>query len=296
VNDLERVLGPRLHDLADEMVGPHPAVPAADAIARHRRQRRTRAGTAALAVAVALVAVGVPTGMSVLGAGHGATAGGETAGGDTAGGETAGTTEPSPTGASTAPSDTAAEASAGEASAAESLAKERLGKLSLQALIAQRVAQPLRLTAPAAWGNCPPASVLSTVAGTPWAYWQGHLPGGPDGCQYVAADGAVSTSTPETRESVGIGFLTGTTVEQMKAGVAGSDSSSGGNCVSTSVSQDGLLQRCLSTGQLRYSLTLPDTGGRGIWVLSVITGDRYSGDPGMALQAVTAAAETAFGR
>jgi hypothetical protein len=281
VNDLERVLGPRLHDLADEMVGPHPAVPAADAIARHRRQRRTRAGTAALAVAVALVAVGVPTGMSVLGAGHGATAGGETAG----------TTEPSPTGASTAPSDTAA-----EASAAESLAKEQLGKLTLQMLITQRVPQPLRLTAPPAWGHCPQASVLSTVAGTPWAYWQGHLPGGPDGCQYVAADGAVSTSTPETRESVGIGFLTGTTVEQMKAGVAGSDSSSGGNCVSTSVSPDGLLQRCLSTGQLRYYLTLPDTGGRGIWVLSVITGDRYSGDPGMALHAVTAAAETAFGR
>jgi hypothetical protein len=281
VNDLEHVLGSRLHDLADEMAGPHPAVPAADAIARHRRQRRARMSMAAVAVVVALVAAGVPTGVSLLGAGS--------SGGDT----TAGTPTPAaPTStpaAGTPPGNAAAE------SAAESAAREASGKAVLQLLLMQRVAQPLRLTAPATWGACPQASVLSTVTGTPWIYWQGRLPGGPNGCQYMVADGAAGTSTPETRESVGIGFLTGTTVEQMRAGVASADSAPGNDCVSTPVSQNGLLQRCEVTGQLRYYLTVPDLGGRGIWVLSVVTGDRYGGDPGMALQAVTAAAVKAFG-
>jgi hypothetical protein len=282
VNDLEHVLGPRLHDLADQMAGPDPVVPAADAIARHGRQRRARAGMAALAVVVALVAVGVPTGMSLLGAGHGATAG-------------------TPARTSTPPAEVTAGPSAAESSAAESAAQEALGKAVLQQLIAQRVTEPLRLTAPATWGDCPPATVLTTASGTPWSYWQGHLPGGPDGCEYLAGDGPPGTSTqesqewPETQEWVSVGFLTGTTTEQMNAGVAASDSSSGDTCVSTNVSQNGLLQRCQGPAALHYVITVPDTGGKGIWVLSVFTGDRYDGDPGMALQAVTAMAQKTFG-
>jgi hypothetical protein len=281
VNDLEHVLGSRLHDLADEMTGPHPAVPAADAIARHRRQRRARMGTAAVAVVVALVAAGVPTGVSLLGAGT------------SGGGTTAGTPTPAaPT--STPDAGTPTGAPAAE-SAAESAAREAAAHAELQLLMLARLPQPLRLTAPAAWGTCPEvASVLSRQLGTPWVYWQGHLPGGPRGCEYVDAAGAAGTSTPETRQSVGIGFLTGTTVAQMQAGVASGDADPALDCASSPVSGDAILQRCVVAGELRYALTVADTGGTGIWVLSVSTGDRYSGDPGTALQAVTRAAEAVF--
>lgn len=282
MNDLEQVLGSRLHDLADEMTGPSPNLPAGEAISRHHRERRARAGMAALAVVVALVAVGVPTGMSLLGAGpsgHGATAGN-------------GTTTPVATTPTTPATDLTDSAAA--RSAAESATKEAEAQAVLQRLMAQQVTQPLRLTAPARWGACPQTSHLSAVANAPFVYWQGHLPSGPDGCQYVVAPGAAGTSTPATREWVGIGFLTGTTVEQMNAGVAASDSSSGGDCVSSPMSGNAVLQRCLGPDDLHYSLTVPDTGGRGIWVLTVSTGLQYSVDPGMALEAVTFAAERAF--
>jgi len=297
VTDLEHVLGPRLNDLADYLTEPVGTVPAGAAIARYRRQRRTRAGLAAVAAAVALIAIGVPTAMSTLGAGR-------------PGGGTAhqGPAAPSPDWSVTLPADGTGSSGVtthveldppppGAAADAQAVLEQE----QLHATAALLGAQgPVRLTGPARWGSCPKAAPgLSAALHTDVVYWQGALPGGPDGCQFANAAGTAGSSSPEDRLSVGIGFLRGATVIQMEHGVLGSAATSGGRCAvadAPEVAASAELQRCTLPGEVRTYLDVPDAGGAGIWVLSVTVGDRYPGDPaGTALAAVTRAAQSAFG-
>lgn len=295
MTDLEHVLGPRLHDLADHLVEPSATVPAGTAIARYRRQRRARAGLAAVAATVALIAIGVPTAMTTLGAGH------------PAGGGTARPGTPSPHVSVTPP--TKATGGAGVTTpvkivpptpGAAADAQAALEQAQLKSSVALLAADgPVRLTSPAHWGSCPNAAPgLSYALHTDVVYWQGSLPGGPGGCQFANTAGTSGTSVPENRLSVGIGFLTGTTTQQMQASIASSDGAAGSRC--THVDADPVapraeLQRCTLSGEVRTYLSVPDAGGAGIWVLGVTVGDRYPGDSADALAAITRAAQAAFG-
>ena len=164
--------------------------------------------------------------------------------------------------------------------------------------VADSVAHPYRLRAPARFpGTCPDLDVaLSQAFGTAMRHWQGHLPGGPSGCQYATVPSTAAGSLPQDRFWVNIGFLTGTTADQMQRGVHGA----GGPCPAVDVpraASQAALDRCVHPGlDVAYDLYVPDTSGAGIWVLSTGAGARYSGVPASkAVVTIADAAQTIYG-
>lgn len=277
MNDLEHDLPGRLSALADELTPPaDPAGQAAAAKGRYRRQRRTRAGLAAVAVAVVAIGIGVPTALGSL------------SGAPPTGG-TAGVPSSAPTAAPATDDVSLAEAQARLAAVAADRAADSSAEL---ARAVGQVTAPLRLTAPATFGPCPDgAPALSTGLGVPVTYWQGHLPGGPAGCQWATG----TSGLPADRFAVGIGFLTGTTAAQMQAGVA----SSGEQCTTAAVPAvhpQAELQRCTQGDAVEWYLDVPDTSGRGIWVLNATVGTSSTGPTaGTGLAQVAALATATWG-
>lgn len=280
MNDLHDSLGPRLQHLADDLVpAVDPTGQAAGAKARYRRARRTRIGLAA-AAATAAVVIGVPTAIGALSAPPGGAA---AAGG---GGAPAGTGQdaaPSAKAAAAAAAKSAAAsaAEAAELSAAANGATDAQRATVARAQVAEAVARldtPVELTAPKGLHGCPAGDeALSDGLGMPMSYWQGRLPGGPMGCEW-SSDLSPDTE-PADRYSVGVGFLTGTTAAQMRAGVA----SSVATCSVTdlpAVARDAALQRCDNAGTTQWFALVPDTSGKGIWVLSATVGQHWQGPSG----------------
>jgi hypothetical protein len=164
--------------------------------------------------------------------------------------------------------------------------------------VAAAIGHAYRLTAPTRFpGTCPDLSArLSQAFGTAMTYWQGHLPRGPEGCQYATVLSTAAGSLPQDRFWVNIGFLTGTTADQMQRGV----NASGNACQAVDMPRaaaQAALDRC-ARGDLDvvYDLLVPDTSGAGIWVLSTGAGTRYSGVAASeALVTIADAAESIYG-
>lgn len=164
--------------------------------------------------------------------------------------------------------------------------------------VATAIGHTYRLTAPTRFpGTCPDLSArLRQAFGTAMTYWQGHLPGGPRGCQYATVPSSAAGSLPQDRFWVNIGFLTGTTADQMQRGAHDPSSACPAVDVPRAAAQ-AALDRC-AHGDLDviYDLLVPDTSGAGIWVLSTGAGTRYSGVPASeALVTIADAAQSIWG-
>jgi hypothetical protein len=285
VNDLSA----RLHDLADDLAGPAPAVSASDAVARYRHRRRTRAGLVAVAAAVAVVAIGVPAvGSSLSSAPAPPAAPAPTT-----------TSAPAPTSASPSSypdrsnEDAISSAAASSAQkAAEAAAAQAAAQGQLDALVAQ-LPSSLDLTSPTTWdqwlpgmkpypgtsteeemSTCPRlADGLTAALGMKMSYWTGTLPQGPAGCTWV--DVPLEYDGPYDYEyMLSVGFLSdGTT-----AGQYARESFDGGPghsvpCPSVPVAGPaggGVLIRCDGMDDrygAAYTLVVPDVRGKGVWVL-----------------------------
>jgi hypothetical protein len=246
MNDLDTsFLTTRLHGLADELA---PAVDVTTQVrqARSRHRRRQRGRLAVIATVAATVAVvGVPTAIGTLSsaqAPHGQVA-------------HPGIGTPAGPPATSAPSDrSTAEEGVRLAAAAAEMHE-----------VTSRLTTPLSLTAPADLSGCPDGAGLGRVAGVHFAYREGSLPGGRQGCRWATDGGAGSPA--EDRYAVGIGFLRGTTPAQMRAATTKSDS--GCRTVDVpSVATGAVLQRCDTGSGTDWWLDVPDTEGAGVWVLS----------------------------
>jgi hypothetical protein len=271
VNDLSA----RLHDLADDLAGPAPAVSASDAVARHRHRRRTRAGLIAVAAAVAVIAVGVPAVGSSLSSAPASPA------------APAITTTPS------APSTLDAQRSAelsSASSAAESARDDaaRVQELaSLQAAAAQLTA-PVALTSPPDWDRWAPDGVpypmqtgaenvdmatcphlaagLSAALGQEMSYWVGALPLGPAGCYWVNTPLRYGSDPYDYTYVLTVGFLQNGTPPD---GVP-SYEHQGQLCPTVplpAVDPQAVLTRCDTGSGVELQLSLPDARGAGTWVL-----------------------------
>jgi hypothetical protein len=262
MNDLRTsVLTARLNQLADDLVPSYDATGEVHAArSRHRRERHRRMAVGGVLAAAAAVAVTVPL---TLGSLTGSPTPGDVARTGTS--TPAAAPPPAPTtqpGTPPAPAATPADAGLAEAVAL--------------------LTQPLEYTASADLGDCPPdAGPVNHLLHTSLTYIAGSEPDrGPSGCQYTSDP--LASSPPEQRYAVGIGFLVGTTTEQMRQGVA---AETGGRCRSVdvpAVHPDAVLQRCSSGGTTDWWLNVPDTDGAGIWVVNATVGDGWQGSGGAA--------------
>ena len=164
--------------------------------------------------------------------------------------------------------------------------------------VAAAIGHAYRLSAPTRFpGTCPDLSArLSQAFGTAMTYWQGDLPRGPEGCQYATVPSTAAGSMPQDRFWVNIGFLTGTTADQMQRGAHNPGSACPAVDVPRAAAQ-AALDRC-ARGDLDvvYDLYVPDTSGAGIWVLSTGAGTRYSGVPASdAMVTIADAAQSIYG-
>jgi hypothetical protein len=270
VNDLSA----RLHELADDLAGPAPAVSAPDAVARYRHRRRTRAALIAVAAAVAVIAVGVPAvGSSLASAPAPPAAPANT------------TTTPS----APSPRDAQRSAEVSSASAAAESARDGMAQqqelADLQAVAAQ-LTSPVVLTSPAAWdqwlpagkpypggsteddmSTCPHlADGLTSALGQKMSYWIGTLPNGPMGCYWVPVPLKYGPDPYDYAYILTVGFLGDGTAPD---GVP-SYEQQGQPCPSVpvpAVDPQAVLTRCdVGTG-VDVQLTLPDARGKGTWVL-----------------------------
>ncbi|MGY1840869.1 MULTISPECIES: hypothetical protein [unclassified Modestobacter] len=288
MNDLEHTLPAQLRHLADDLApGSDPVAQAGAARARYRRQRRTRAGMAGLAAAVVAIVIGVPTTMGALSSAPDPS--GQVAGPGTE------TTAPEDSSSWTAEREarearSAAEQARDAEAAAAQAALAELGDEEWSAFVP--LLAPLPLTAPPDLAGCPDAAAtLSSSLGLPLQYWHGQLPGGPAGCVWGTGDPATPSSPPD-RHTVSIGFLVGTTAEQLQAGVHADTGGTCGVLDTPQVAAGAALQVCDGDEETRWWLNVPDTSGAGVWVLGATLGDRASGPGGAA--SLAALAEVAW--
>jgi len=302
VNDLAS----RLHDLADDLAGPAPAVSASDAVTRYRHHRRRRAGLVAVAAAVAVIAVGVPAVGSSL---------------SSAPARRPATTSPSvPTSAPASPSSsgdhsnqdasTSAAASSAQA-AAEAAAVQAAAQGQLDALVAQ-LPSSLDLTSPTTWdqwlpgmkpypgasdaediATCPHlADGLTAALGMKMSYWTGTLPQGPVGCTWV--DVPLEYDGPyDYQYLISVGFLSdGTTVGQYVRESLNGVPDHPVPCPNVPVAGPAggkVLIRCAGMDDrygATYTLVVPDARGKGIWLLMASAQHDAPQDSDVALRAL----------
>ncbi|NYJ05680.1 hypothetical protein [Petropleomorpha daqingensis] len=264
-------LSTRLHDLADDLAGPAPAVSASDAVARYRHRRRTRAGLIAVTAAVAVIAVGVPAVGSSLSSAPAAPA------------TPAPATTAAPTTSSPIPTSAPEEKSPIASSAADDAA--HLQELAALQAVAAQLTTPVTLTSPTAWdqwlpagkpypgssteeemSTCPRlATGLSAALGQKMSYWIGTLPNGPMGCEWVPVP--LSYDGPyDYAYLLSVGFLGDGTAPD---GVAAYEHQ-GQPCPTVplpAVDPQAVLTRCDTGTGTELQLTLPDARGKGTWVL-----------------------------
>jgi hypothetical protein len=272
VNDLSA----RLHDLADDLAGPAPAVSASDAVARYRHRRRTRAGLIAVAAAVAVIAVGVPVVGNSLSSAPATPA--------------APATTTVPTTSSSAPISPAETEASLASSAASSAANDgaRSQELADLQAVAAQLTSPVALTSPTDWDQWAPDGVpypmqtgtvnvdmatcphlaagLSAALGQEMSYWVGALPLGPVGCQWVNTPLRYGSDPYNYTYVLTVGFLQNGTPPD---GVP-SYEHQGQPCPTVpvpSVDPQAVLTRCDDGTGVDLQLTLPDARGAGTWVL-----------------------------
>ena len=289
-------LSARLHDLADDLAGPAPAVSASDAVARYRHRRRTRAGLIAVAAAVAVIAVGVPAVGSSLSSAPAGPAAPRTTTPPAATTTASGTGHPLETETSLAES--AASSAAQDAMRSQELA-------DLQAVAAQ-LTSPVALTSPTDWDQWAPAGVpypmqtgtvnvdmatcphlaagLSAALGQEMSYWVGALPLGPVGCQWVNTPLRYGSDPYNYAYVLTVGFLQNGTPPD---GVPNYEHQ-GQLCPTVpvpSVDPQAVLTRCDDGTGVDLQLTLPDARGAGTWVLDA---SARTGTPHTATDALVA--------
>jgi hypothetical protein len=314
VNDLSA----RLHELADDLAGPAPAVSASDAVARYRHRRRTRAGLVAVVAAVAVIAVGVPTVAHSLSSAPARPAAPSSTTSSPA--TTSTTAAPSPDPDHANPDAIASAQAAAEATAAAAAAAQAAAQPELDALVAE-LPSSVDLSSPTTWdrwlpgmkpypgasdeedmATCPHlADGLSTALGMRMSYWTGTLPQGPVGCTWV--DVPLEYDGPyDYQYLISVGFLSdGTTVDQYaqqatnglpntpvacpRVPVAGP---AGGGVL---ISCDGMDDRYGAA----YTLVVPDARGQGIWVLMASAQHNAPQDSDVALRALVHGVEQNYG-
>jgi hypothetical protein len=273
-------LGSRLSDLADELA------PSIDVIGhvegarlRYRRNRRVRMAVVAAAAAVAVAAVGIPAAVGSL-AGPSS-------------GEVAGTSPQTPalTGPARDRDDVTVDNALADQRPDATTRAAMHGAAQLAAALGNR-SERLELTAPADFADCPDgARTLGEWLKIDLPVQQGSLPGGPDGCEWMTA-GAL----PEDRLTMGIGFLVGTTAEQMQRGVTSSQAEGCYVEAMPNVAPPlGALQVCSRDGTVDWYLNVMDTSGAGVWVLHATVGENYGPDNGViAIMSVAELAEATW--
>jgi hypothetical protein len=307
VNDLSA----RLHELADDLAGPAPAVSASDAVARYRHRRRTRAGLVAVVAAVAVIAVGVPTVAHSLSSAPARPAAPSPT-----------TSSPATTSATAAPSPDPDHANPDASASAQAAAEaaQAAAQPELDALVAE-LPSSVDLSSPTTWdrwlpgmkpypgasdeedmATCPHlADGLSTALGMRMSYWTGTLPQGPVGCTWV--DVPLEYDGPyDYQYLISVGFLSdGTSVDQYaqqatnglpntpvacpRVPVAGP---AGGGVL---ISCDGMDDRYGAA----YTLVVPDARGQGIWVLMASAQHNAPQDSDVALRALVHGVEQNYG-
>ena len=254
MNELETVLGSRLHTLAEDLTPQADLyAQAVSARARYRHQRRARMGVALAVAAVAAVVVGVST---VTGALSSAPAPGR---------DVAAPTTSSASGTPIPP----------EEGRLETLADD------LRAALEAR-ATPLALNGPPAADACPErAPTLDSAFGTVLAE---HSSG--------AAAGDCVWSTPNGDLQITLGFMVGGTIDQIHTDVDAETATAG--CLPTALPGSltfTALALCEEDGATGWHLRVMDTSDSGFWLLTVTLGDQRSEDPAATVAAVLDAAD-----
>ncbi|GAA3177035.1 hypothetical protein GCM10010531_33420 [Blastococcus jejuensis] len=300
MNDLD--LAARLHDLADDLGGPHDRVAPETVIALYRRRRRTRAGLIATVAAVVAIAVGVPAAVGSL------SSDGEVAVPTPSVTATtpAAPTTATPTGKTTAPTRSTRPADT-------SPEPEHVAELEEVAAGLPAVT----LTAPELWDQwlpegrpypqssidedaltCPRLSArLAEVTGQEMSYWSGTLPNSPNGCTWVEVPLDAVNNVYDYFITVGF-TADGTTVDDFRRFREGPGQGTH-HCPWVdlpSVAAGSLLVRCASPDSTSYALVVPDTRvDGGLWILSVSGDDAAAVRPAAILPVLVEGVVAEFG-
>ena len=277
MNDLD-VPG-RLHDLADDLGGPHDEISPAAVIALYRRHRRARAALVATVTAVVAIMIAVPS-----------TIAGLSSDGSVA--VPSPTVDPTRTVPTTAPDAPVEPTAPAPSTSAPTSTPDPAALADLDGLAATLTTR-IALTSPAAWdqwlpqgkpypgtsteeemSTCPHlADRLTKALGKKMSYWVGTLPLGPYGCQWVPVP--LEYDSPNYDYVIAVGFVDdGTTATSLARGFG----TAGGPCPWKKVpaaAPGAVLVRCAEPESTEYTLALPDTRlPGGLWTLIVNVKDR----------------------